>query len=94
MKVDEKLDKIVDKLELIDRRLDNVDVTLGQQSEQLKHHIYRSDLNEENIEMLRTEAKPVIKAYEQFGGMLKLIGGLAIVAGLVKAVIEISSFFS
>lgn len=86
--LNKKLDKIVSKLEHLDSRLDSVDKTLVEQAGDLKHHIYRSNLNEENIELLRADVKPLQRTHEQVSGMLKLLGmavtGVAMIAGIVK----------
>lgn len=85
--VDEKLDKIVEEI-------GEIKITLAEQAEQLKHHIYRSDLNEENIEILRNEVKPVLKSHERLNGVLKFFGAIAVVAGIIKAAAEVVSLFS
>lgn len=87
MKTEEKLDKIAEDIV-------EIKVTLAEQAQQLKHHIYRSDLNEENIELLRTEVKPLGKHVATVNGVLKGIGGLAVLATIVKGVIEVVKFFS
>ena len=86
--LNKKLDKVITKLEHLDSRLDSVDKTLVEQAGDLKHHIYRSNLNEENIELLRAEVKPLQRTHEQVSGMLKLLGmattGVAMIAGIIK----------
>ncbi|HEY0750142.1 MAG TPA: hypothetical protein VGD26_03240, partial [Chitinophagaceae bacterium] len=80
--VDEKLDKISE-------HLNSIDVTLAKQAVQLEHHIYRTDLAEEHLKRLEQEIKPMKKHVEQVNGALRLLGGLAVVAGFVKAVVEV-----
>ncbi len=83
-----ELDRIYVKLEAMDDKLQSVDKTLGEQAVQLKHHIYRSDLNEENIEMLRADVKPLTEFHTKFKGILGMFGAVAgivtVVAGIVK----------
>lgn len=85
MKPEEKLDKIVEDIS-------EIKVTLAKQAVQLEHHIKRTDLNEENMELLRAEFKPIQKHVDMFHGALKLIGGIAVVAGIARAIIEIVKF--
>lgn len=94
MKTEEKLDKIVEKLEQIDSRIDSVDVTLVRQAGQLEHHIYRTDLAEKHLKTLEKQIKPIQKHVDQVSGILKFFGALAVLGGIVKAAIEIASFFS
>lgn len=92
--IDEKLDKIHEKLDEVLKVQGELSTVQAEQAKDLKHHIYRSDLNEENIELLRGEVKPLTKAYDQVGGMLKLFGAIAVIAGFAKAAIEVVKFFS
>jgi archaellum component FlaC len=85
-KLDEKLDKIHDKLS-------SIDVTLVKQAGQLEHHIYRTKLAEENLEILKNEMKPIQKHVTQVSGILKFFGILSVFAGIVKAVLEVYKLF-
>ena len=45
----EQLDKIEEKVDRIEEKISNIDVTLAKQAKDLEHHIYRTDLAEEQI---------------------------------------------
>lgn len=75
--VDEKLDKIVE-------HIGNIDITLAKQSVQLESHIKRTEIAEQNIDMLRKDFKPVEKHVMMVSGALKLVGALALVASIVE----------
>jgi len=89
--MDSKLDRIITKLDKIENHLSSVDITLESQRKDLEHHIFRTDLSEENLEMLRNEFKETIKALKSelrpvkahvafMDAALKIIGGIATVA--------------
>ena len=57
--MDDLLNRLENKLDKLDERLDNVDKTLIIQNSDLKEHMRRSLANEEAVEILRKEMKPV-----------------------------------
>lgn len=73
-RLDEKLDKVVE-------RIGNIDVTLGKQSVILDEHVKRTNLLEAKIE-------PIEKHVIMVNGVLKLIGiaagFLALLEGIIK----------
>jgi archaellum component FlaC len=94
VKTDEKLDQLAEKLEQIDSRINSIDTTLVKQAGQLEHHIYRTDLAERHLRTLERELKPVKKHVEQVSGVLKFFGGIAVLGGIVKVILEIATYFS
>lgn len=82
------LEKLDSKLDIIDARLNNIDITSTKQSMILEEHQRRSLLNEENIELLRTEFKPVEKQVAMANGALKFIGVLSTAASLAYTVFK------
>ena len=64
------MDKIEEKLDKIDRRIDNIDKHLAVYNTQLKFHIKRTDMLEEEIKPLKAG---VIKAQ----GAMMFVGVLA-----------------
>jgi hypothetical protein len=85
----DQLDKIEAKVEKIEDSISNIDVTLARQAKDLEHHIYRTSLAEENIELLRTELQPVKKHVALVDAGLKLVGALASAAAFVLGVVKI-----
>lgn len=63
--------------------------TLAAQAEVLKDHTRRSTLNEENLEMLRSEIKPVQKHVAFVETVLKICGAIVGLAGFTLIIIEI-----
>lgn len=85
----EQLDKIEEKLDKVESKLSDIDVTLAKQAKDLEHHIYRTDLAETNIELLRAEMQPVKKHVALMDASLKVIGAIASIATFIVGVIRI-----
>jgi hypothetical protein len=85
----DRLDKIDEKLDRIEDKISNIDVTLVKQAKDLEHHIYRTDLAEQNIEMLRKEIEPVKSHVSFVDATLKIIGILASIATFAMGVYKI-----
>lgn len=96
----DKLEKMDGKLDKTDTRLDSVHdvlleqaVTLAKQSVILEDHTRRSLANEEAVEILKRELKPIqserymIKGAIKLGGIL--IGAAGVLAGFVKWIFHI-----
>lgn len=69
---------VLEKLDRIDSRLDNVEVVLAGQAKDIQHHIRRTDL-------LEAELKPISKNWTQLLGIVKFIASLAVIAGAIEA---------
>lgn len=78
--------RILDKLEEMDKRLDTIDLTLVKQHVTLEEHIRRSLANEEAVEMLREEIKPIQAHVNMINGALKLLGGIALCLAAFESV--------
>lgn len=87
--MEEKLDKIEEKVDRIESKISNIDVTLAKQAKDLEHHIYRTDLAESNIEMLRSEMQPVKKHVALMDASLKVIGAIASVVTFIAGVYKL-----
>lgn len=72
-------ERLFDKVESVDKRLDNVDVTLAKQHAQLAEHIRRTAIAEESI-------KHINKHVSFVEGGLKAIGVLSMILGLLKLI--------
>ncbi len=68
----------------LDERLDGIDKTLVKQEENLKHHMYRTELAEKRLEHIETDMSPLkdhVKLIHSLGRFLGwLIGSGAIIA--------------
>lgn len=74
-----KLDKIVEKIDMIRDDIAEIKVDLAK-------HIYRTDIAEENIELLREELRPVEKHVEQMKGALNLVKILGVILGVILSI--------
>lgn len=86
---DDLLEKIYHKVEKLSDDMSDMKVVAGKQESNLVEHMRRSDLLEENIEILRESIVPVQKHVDMVSGALKLIGFVGIAAGVVKLVLEL-----
>jgi len=84
--MEEKLGRIMDKIDSIDSSLNDMAITLAKQEVSLAEHIKRSNLLEERLELLREEMRPVEKHVFYMHGALKALGVLSVVVGVVLAI--------
>ncbi len=86
-----QLTVIENKIDKMDSRVDNVDVTLAKQSVELENHIYRTQLSEKNIEMLREQVKPIQQKHDMIAGGFKLAGIVSAGCGLIIGAFKVIS---
>lgn len=84
----DQLDKIENKIDNIEDSISNIDVTLAKQSKDLEHHIFRTDLAEQNLELLRAEMQPIKKHVALVDAGLKIIGVLSSAAMFILGVVK------
>ena len=84
----EQLTKIEEKLDKVDEKLSSIDVTLAKQAKDLEHHIYRTELAEQNLDLIRQEMVPVKKHIALMDASLKVIGVLSSAAMFIFGVIK------
>jgi uncharacterized protein YdcH (DUF465 family) len=75
-------DRIFDKIEKIDDRLNNIDTSLVRQTVSLEEHIRRTNL-------LENEIKPVKRHVIMVESVFKFIGAISVVIGTAAALYEI-----
>jgi len=78
--------RILDKLDILDGRLDSVDKTLIKQEANLDKHIMRTDQNEIMIQEIFEQIRPIQKHINYVEGILKFIGVLSILTGVAVAI--------
>jgi chromosome segregation ATPase len=88
------LDKVEGTLDEHTKMLNSIDKTLALQAQQLAQHIKRTDLAEENINMLRSELKPVKAHVDFINGLSKLITLVCVIIGAVAGLIEAVKYFT
>lgn len=85
----EHLEKIEAKVDIIEEKISNIDITLAKQAKDLEHHIYRTELAEENINLIRQEMQPVKKHVALMDAGLKIMGALSSVAMFILGVVKL-----
>jgi cob(I)alamin adenosyltransferase len=81
--VKDRADKLDAKLETIASDIVEIKITSAKHNEALIYHIKRSDLNEENIEMLRKEFEPIKAHVAATNGVLKFIAVCSSIFGII-----------
>lgn len=71
-----EIDKIQQKLEVIDSRVDKIHTTLSVQHEVLAEHQRRSLANEKAVEIIKEELKPIVTHVH----LMNLLGKLLLMA--------------
>lgn len=79
MTLDERLEKVNDKLDSIKDHISSIDITLARQADSLAYHIKRTDLLEAKLE-------PMTKKQDMMHGVIKFVGFLAILAGILEGI--------
>lgn len=74
---EEKLDRIDNKCDKFDDRLDRLEVNNVAMSQDLKYHIRRTDI-------LENELKPIKTRYEQMVGVIKFFGAVIALSGSLE----------
>lgn len=86
------LEKLDEKLERVEEKLASIDVTLVKQEVNLQEHMRRSLLNEEAIEIIKEELKPVQKHVTQVHTIFQAVGFIAVVVSIVAGVVKVLEF--
>ena len=83
------LEKLFDKHEETQKDVGEIKVILARQEVQIAEHIKRTNLAEENIDLLRGEFKPIQSKIDNFIGGLKLLGIISMLAGIVVGILKV-----
>jgi hypothetical protein len=83
------LDRIENKVDKLDERLDSSEKVAIKQESNLEIHMKRSDLLEKSQEDLRTSVKPILKAYLIAWGLIKIIGALGVLLGIIGGILKL-----
>ena len=78
--------RMLDKIDKLDERLDNIDKTLVRQEGHLKEHIRRTEQNEIMIQEIIEQIKPIETHVAMVNGVLKFIGFISLLLGVAVAV--------
>lgn len=75
---------VIEKLEKLDERIDNIDITLAKQHVSLDEHIRRTEQNEKALEIMANETNERLRKLESSKDMI--IGGITLVSILAAAI--------
>lgn len=85
---DERIYEILDK---ISEDISELKVTSAKQEENIKEHIRRTELAEENLHMLRQEIEPLKQHVVLVNGVLKGIGVVSVIIGSTVGIFQITN---
>lgn len=85
----DQLERMLDKLDALDERLNKIEVTLERNTVTVEDHARRSDLLEMALEQIWDEIKPVQAHVDKVEGALKVFGGLCAAVGALAAILKI-----
>lgn len=80
--IKEEFNRVHDKLDKLDNRMDKIDLTQVAILKDLKYHIKRTNL-------LENELHPIKNRYQQLIGVLKLAGWVAACSAIIEVVLRI-----
>lgn len=84
------LEKILEKQEKLSEKQETMNIVLAENTLILKEHERRSIANEEAVQMLREEIKPLQKHKDAFNTAMKLMGILSVIVGVIAGLIKIA----
>lgn len=76
-------------IERIAESLAKITIDIAEIRRDLAHHIRRTDLAEEHLEMIKADLKPVQAHVLMMSGALKLVGILAVLVTLLGGILKI-----
>lgn len=86
-------ERIYEVLDKISEDISELKITTAKQEENLKEHIRRTELAEENLQMLRQEIEPLKQHVIAINGVLKIIGLISVVIGSGAGFLQIAQGF-
>jgi hypothetical protein len=85
------IDRIYESLDKIDSELTELRIISAKQEENIKEHIRRTELAEENLTILRQEIEPLKQHVIVINGILRVIGVVSVIIGSAAGIFEIIS---
>lgn len=74
-------DRLFELLDKISEDVSDLKVTVAKQEENIKEHIRRTELAEENLDLIRKEMLPLKEHVVTINGVLKSLGIISVVIG-------------
>ena len=78
------IDRVLDKLDSIDIRLNDIDKTLVRNTVSLEDHMRRTELLEQSQTKLEDKIRPLINVHITAVMIAKVLGVIGVIAGIVK----------
>lgn len=84
-------DKVSENHDATQKELGAVNVTLAKQEENLRQHMYRTELAEKRLQHIEDDLEPIKNVLSGAKGVLAVIGAVATLVGIATAVFELLS---
>ena len=81
-------ERIYEVLDKISDDVSELKVTSAKQEENLKEHIRRTEIAEENLELIRKEMQPLKEHVIVINGVLKIVGAVSVVVGSIAGIVR------
>lgn len=85
----DKLDEMSDKQDKLNETHSEMKIDLSEVRKDLNYHIKRTDMLEQYYKELAAEIKPLNQRYQQMNGILKALGIIALLAGILASIAKI-----
>jgi uncharacterized protein YdcH (DUF465 family) len=83
-KLDQLDSKVDTKFDRVEERLDSLDQTMTRNTSSLQEHMRRTEL----LEKAQEEMKPIKTVYTVAWGLVKVVGAIGVLLGLVASVLK------
>lgn len=87
-------ERIYEVLDKISEDVSDLKVTSAKQEENLKEHIRRTEIAEENLDLIRKEIEPLKEHVIVINGVLKIIGAISVIVGSTVGIVRIFDIIS
>jgi hypothetical protein len=87
-------ERIYEVLDKISEDISDLKVTTAKQEENIKEHIRRTEIAEENLDLIRKEIEPLKEHVIVINGFLKIVGAISVIVGSVAGMIRIFDIIS
>jgi len=92
MKIKDTFQTIIDIQNNINKELAEIKVILAKQEAQLEYHIKRTDIAEENIEILKKELNPIKQNIEALKIIIKSLSVISIIIGIIVGIFKLINY--
>jgi hypothetical protein len=83
------MEHISEKVEQILAEIQYINITIAKQEENLKQHMYRTELAEQRIQNLEEKMEPLRNKLFQVEGIIKFLGIVALLVSIIAGVSHI-----